>query len=453
MKPLRDKKPGQQLAFLPHAEVEPLAECLVALANSSGGLIVLGLDERGELVEEILTEDAESVLQRAIVRCRPPVVGIWQTIPTAAGSLIGVRVRRSDDLHTLDDGRILMRSGRTNRPLSGDEVTDLAAGRTVGDFEEEVVPGATRADFDEEILQEYLDRREERGSVLVGSRADLLFEIGALTGEGLPTVAGILLFGKNPQVFLPQSGVVFVRFPNSEPVVDQGLAGYGRRDEIKGPLPRVIDRLWNIVWDEMRVGAVVNQLSRTEVPEYPPLAVREALINAICHRDYRIKGRRIEVRMYSDRLEIISPGGLPGYMTLENLVEEHFSRNPRLVSGLYQWGYIEELGLGIDLMIEQMVQAGHEPPAFRDTGYAFTVTLSNQPGGKTPPPTWTRSMNERQARALTFVREHGSITNSEYQRLCGDVSAETLRRDLADLVERGALLKIGSKKGTYYILK
>ncbi|MCA9978827.1 MAG: hypothetical protein KC413_23870, partial [Anaerolineales bacterium] len=162
--------------------------------------------------------------------------------------------------------------------------------------------------------------------------------------------------------------------------------------------------------------------------------------------------RRIEIRMYADRLEIISPGGLPGYMTLDNLVEEHFSRNPRLVNGLYQWGYIEELGLGIDQMIEDMVQAGHDPPTFQAMPHLFTVTLSNKQE-RPITPRWTHSMNERQTRALAFIRENGSITNRDYKQLCPNVSSETLRRDLADLVERGIVLKIGSKKGTNYILK
>ncbi|MCZ7667993.1 MAG: hypothetical protein M5U34_12765 [Chloroflexi bacterium] len=180
--------------------------------------------------------------------------------------------------------------------------------------------------------------------------------------------------------------------------------------------------------------------------------MREALVNAVAHRDYRLQGRRIEIRMYADRLEIISPGGLPGYMTLDNLVEEHFSRNPRLVNGLYQWGYIEELGLGIDQMIEEMVQAGHPPPKFKAAPHLFTVILSNK-RERTAVPKWTKVMNERQTRALTYIRENGSITNREYRNLCADVSAETLRLDMVDLVERGILLKIGSKKGTHYILK
>ena len=454
MHPLKDKKQGPQLAFLPFADVEPLAECLVAFANSSGGLVVFGLDSTGLLVDQVLPEDAESVLHQAISMCQPPVIGHWQNIPTAQGDLIGIRVNRSDDLHTLEDGRVLVRSGKQNRPLSGAEITELAATHTAGDYEEASVPGATVEDFDEAIIDEYLRKREERGAGQTVSRMELLFEIGAVTADGLPTVAGILLFGKNPQAYLPQSGALFVRFPNTEPRNEQGGAGYGRRDDIRGPLPRVVEKLWNTVWDEMRVGAVVKGLERTELQEYPSFAVREAIINAVCHRDYRTKGRRIEVRMYTDRLEVISPGGLPGYMTLENLIEEHYSRNPRIVSGLFQWGYIEELGLGIDLMYEEMAQAGHAPPKFKDTGYSFTVTLSNkQTNAKPPPAKWTNSMNERQARALAHVRENGSITNREYQTLCDGVSAETLRRDLSDLVTKGLLLKIGSKKGTYYILK
>jgi ATP-dependent DNA helicase RecG len=119
---------------------------------------------------------------------------------------------------------------------------------------------------------------------------------------------------------------------------------------------------------------------------------------------------------------------------------------------LFQWGYIEELGLGIDRMIEEMTQAGHPPPQFKAQPHAFTVVLSNVRERRATP-AWERAMNERQIRALTYIREHGSITNREYQQLCPDVSPETLRIDLADLVNRSVLMRIGAKKGTYYILK
>ena len=445
-------KPGQRLAFLPHAEVEALAECLTAFANGDGGLIVLGVDEQGRETETIWEEEADSALKEAASLCRPPVPSQWQPVEMRNGALVGINVPRSTDLHTLFDGRVLIRSGNWNRPLSGDEVRALAASKNMAEFETDIVPGARPSDLDQEIIRDYLDRREARGAAKVTSTAELLFEIGAADRDGNPTSIGILLFGKNPQVFFPQSGIVFVKFMGIEPRGEDGGVGYGRRDELTGPLSRIVDRAWNVIYEEMRVGATVNRLEREELTEYPRFAVREALVNAVAHRDYRIAGRRIEIRMYTNRMEIISPGGLPGYMTLDNLVEEHFSRNPRLVNGLYQWGYIEELGLGIDQMIEEMAQAGHPPPTFKAAPHAFTVTLSNK-RERTAVPKWTRSMNERQARALTFVRESGSITNREYRQLCPDVSAETLRLDLVDLVARGLLLKIGAKKGTYYILK
>jgi ATP-dependent DNA helicase RecG len=143
---------------------------------------------------------------------------------------------------------------------------------------------------------------------------------------------------------------------------------------------------------------------------------------------------------------------LPGYITVDNIVEEHFSRNPRLVNGLFQWGFIEELGLGIDRMIEDMVNAGHPTPKFKDTTYNFTVVLENTRVRRAVP-AWESSMNERQLRALKYVQEHGRIANRDYRTICPDVSAETLRLDLVDLVDRGVLLKIGAKRGTYYILK
>ncbi len=446
------QKPGQRLAYLPEAEAESLAECLVALANGDGGLIVMGLDEQGRPYSPIWEEDAEGALIEAANYCRPPVPTQWQRVELGSEMFVGIQVPRSTDLHSLADGRVLVRSGHWNRPLSGDEIRQLAVSKNTAEYETEVVPGARHSDLDQNIIREYFERREARGSARIASIPEALFEIGATDRDGKPTTIGILMFGKNPQAFFPQSGVVFVKFPGTEPRGDDGAIGYGRRDEIAGPLARIVERSWNVVYEEMRVGAQVKKLEREEMTEYPRFAVREALVNAIAHRDYRIMGRRIEIRMYADRLEIISPGGLPGYMTLDNLVEEHFSRNPRLVQGLYQWGYIEELGLGIDQMIEDMVNAGHSPPAFKATPHLFTVTLQNKQE-KTAVPKWTKVMNERQARALTYVRESGSITNREYQKLCSDVSAETLRLDLVDLVDRGLLLKIGSKRGTTYILK
>ncbi|MCS6845520.1 MAG: putative DNA binding domain-containing protein [Caldilineales bacterium] len=446
---------GPHLEYLPEPDAQRLAETLVAFANGDGGTVVLGLDERGRPAEGLLGEQMEDALRAALVACRPPIRTEWEQIETPWGAAAAIHVPRSSELHALDDGRVLIRSGRENRPLSGDQVRQLATGKSSGDFEMEEVPGAELADLDPDIIKDYIARREEKqGRQIKLPQERLLRQIGALSVNGKPTVAGVLLFGYEPQFFLPQSGLTFVRFSGTELRGPGGLPGYSRRDEVTGPLAQIIERTWGILMQEMRVEAVVKGLRREERTEYPTIAVREALINAVCHRDYRLAGRRIEVRMFDDRLEVHSPGGLPGYITLDNIVEEHFSRNPRIVNGLYHWNYIEELGLGIDKMIEAMTQAGHPQPTFRATPQSFTVILENRrSAAPAAPEAWQSSMNERQLRALQYIRDNGRITSREYQELCPGVTAETLRLDMVDLIERGVVMKVGDKRGTYYILK
>ncbi|MCS7061230.1 MAG: ATP-binding protein [Anaerolineae bacterium] len=457
---------SQFVALLPDADPQALAETLVAFANSDGGTIVLGFDERGRPVTRLAPEEIESALRAAVGLCQPPVRATLEPGDggdnSAEGPALVVRVPRATEMHSLRDGRVLVRTAGRNRALAGDEIRHLVTSKSSGDFEAEPVPGASPDDFDPDIVDEYIAKRalRTRRASELPDRLTLLRDIGALDYRGQPTVAGLLLFGRNPQAFLPQSGLVFVKFPGVEARGEGGAFGYGRREEINGPLARVIERAWQVTLEEMRIGAVVKGLEREEVLEYPEFAVREALVNAVCHRDYRLRGRRIEIRKFADRLEIISPGGLAGYITLDNIVEEHFSRNPRIVQGLFQWGYIEELGLGIDRMIEEMTAAGHPMPRFNATPYSFTVVLSNhrerrasQPASSSLHVTPNVAVTERQARALHYVREHGRITNRDYQTICPDVSPETLRSDLSDLVEKGILMRIGEKKGTYYILK
>jgi ATP-dependent DNA helicase RecG len=169
-----------------------MAECLVAFANGDGGLIVLGLEENGRPSQPIWDDEAESALKVAAEMCKPPVVSRWQPVETPQGLLVGIQVSRSPELHSLEDGRVLIRSGSENRLLSGSEISRLANSKVAADFEADHVAGAIQDDFDQNILDEYLARREQRGVSKVSPMSELLFEIGAVDTEGRPTVAGIL---------------------------------------------------------------------------------------------------------------------------------------------------------------------------------------------------------------------------------------------------------------------
>jgi ATP-dependent DNA helicase RecG len=230
----------------------------------------------------------------------------------------------------------------------------------------------------------------------------------------------------------------------------------------------------------MRREMRINGLAREDSAEYPMAVVREAIVNAVCHRDYSIRGEGIRLFMYSNRLEVYSPGRLPGHVTLHNLKDERYSRNEAIVAVLSDMGYIERLGYGIDRMISTMTENGLSAPHFEETAAGFKVTLESAaveslvpspllgvpnvvlplkaPAAPKPvvlPPVspGQAPLTERQQQAIAFIQANGRITNSDYQALAPDVSPETIRRDLADLVEKNLLLRIGEKRATYYILK
>jgi ATP-dependent DNA helicase RecG len=448
------KGPGPQVHFLAGADPDQIAETITAFANSEGGTLVLGIDAQGEFGDIVMEDEIDNALQASLRHCLPPVKTSWQQEQVHGHTIVSLQVDRSAEVHTLDDGRVLVRKGSRNVPADQRDLELLMASRPSGDFELQTVPGATLDDLDEDVIADYMDKRQKRNPRhTLMPRDRLLQQIGAVDSNNVPTVSGLLLFGKEPQLLLPHSRAIFVKFADTQPRGPEGSFGYGRREEMIGPLPHIIERAWRVIWEEMRKQAVVKGLQRQEETEYPFSAVREALVNAVAHRDYRLNGRSIEIRMYTDRLEVTSPGGLPAHITVDNIVDEHYSRNPRLVNGLYQWGYIEELGLGVDRMIEDMVSAGHVPPTFDAKGHRFTVLLFNKKDPSRAVPEWEQNMNDRQIKAVQYVQRNGAITNREYGELCPHVGSETRRLDLADLVTKGVLLKIGEKRGTRYILK
>lgn len=455
LKQTQEQAPSQHLAYLPSIDAEAIAEHLIAFANSEGGTLILGMSPEGMMNGAVEPDDASEGLEAALRLCNPPVRTDWRHEEVNGGGVIVfLRIDRSDTIHTDEDGRVLVRRGVHNAAVEGNEVDRLTANRPSDNFEVQIVPGAHRDDLDDDVIDDYLERRQKRNPrSTILPKDKLLQQIGALSMDRIPTVSGMMLFGKEPQLFLPQARAIFVKFADVQPRGPGGTFGYGRREEFTGPLPQIIDRAWRVIWEEMDKRSVVQGLHRNEETEYPQSAVREALVNAVAHRDYRLTGRSIEIRMYTDRLEITSPGGLPAHITLDNIVEEHYSRNPRIVNGLYQWGYIEELGLGIDRMIEDMVMAGHVPPEFEDKGHRFTVKLYSNQDPARAVPKWEQNMNERQIKAMEYIQRSGSISNREYRELCPHVGAETLRLDLVDLVNKSVLLKIGDKRGTRYILK
>jgi ATP-dependent DNA helicase RecG len=489
---------GERLAHMPaSAPPRALAETLAALANANGGWLLLGARAAGARSRKptLPAEPSElaDLLLRATLLCDPPLI-LPAPQPLAVEEVAELRGNGAALLGKAAHGPALLvqvppglpnvynvqgiystRTGAHNRPLTTPELRALLLERGEGAYEAQVVDGATLADLDPQRIDRYLERLM---LLPVDDPTETLLARGCLARQPgtdrellRPTVAGLLLFGREPQQHLRSAEILCVRYPGAT------MADEFVRQAIGGPLTDQIRQAEAFVAGNITRSARLDGLARSDQPALPMSVVREAIVNAVAHRDYSVRGEGIRLLLFSDRLEVYSPGRLPGHVTLENIKDERFSRNEALVSLLSDLGFIERLGYGVDRMYAALHEAGLPEPAFAETAAGFRVTLfsaahaaaqaasqvaaqvtrpaqaarSAQPA---PAPAPTEApLNDRQLRALDRVRESGRITNGDLQEMAPDVSAETVRRDLADLVARNLLLRIGTKRATYYILK
>ncbi|NLG52161.1 MAG: DeoR family transcriptional regulator [Chloroflexi bacterium] len=441
-----------------------IAEALAALANAEGGHVLIG----GALQGQELTglQDPQATLDRAmdaILLCQPPlIVPLPELVTNNDSSECLVLLQVPEGLPNVYavEGRYLVRDDTAggNRPLAPQELKRLLIQRGRLSYEAQEADGATADDLDWERVRRY----GERVGLLPGFTLEQVLQRRGCWagGANCPTIAGVLLFGRLPERFVRSSEIIAVRYAGPR------MSDRFVREDIRGPLPDQIQRAEAFVLSNMRRGTRLEGLERIEQLEYPEQAVREAIVNAVAHRDYSVSGEGIRLLMFSDRLEIYSPGRLPGHVTLENILEERYSRNEIIVQVLADMGYIERLGYGMDRMFALLDADGLPSPDLQETANGFQVTLyghrelldvdadddgREQDGRRRD---WQRSgLNPRQRLVLAYLDDHEQITNREYQTLCPDVSPETLRRDLAELVRQGLLLKIGSKRATYYVLR
>lgn len=480
---------GQQLAFV-RGKFRPddLAQTLVAMANAQGGTVVVGAAGRGRRVEGVGDAAAarEAVLDAALA-CTPPLVLPLPQLVVHGGVALLVLAVPAGLSHVYSlHGKYLRRQGAADEPIPSDALRRLLLERGDTSWERLTPTTATLDDLDPDKITAYVRRV---GTAAEGDPLGFLFRRGALVradqrpttnaqravpgnehqehhnaespssfvvrrSSHVPTNAGLLLFGHEVERFFPQCEITLVRYRGRD-MSDEFL-----REDIRDTLPETVRRAEIWLSEHMRRGSRMVGLERQDWTQFPLGAVREALVNAVAHRDYSVRGEGIRIALFGDRMECYSPGRLPGHVTLQNIVEERFSRNETLVQVLSDYGLIERLGYGIDRMLRQMADAGLPPPEFRETAAGFLVTLRGHVGddrfdaGGIDTGEWVRmGLNERQIAALQHLLEHRRISNRELQEMALDVSPETIRRDLSDLVERGLLLRVGEKRGTYYILK
>jgi ATP-dependent DNA helicase RecG len=452
---------GQELHYVPEdVPVSQLASVLFGMANTSGGIVLVGVSTHsGKILGVGNVDAAQDLIFQAALSGDPPLV-----LPLPAVFLVGrakvVKIVVPPGLSQVYclEGRYLHRVGLQTNPIPARRLRQLLVERGAVPMDVQIPPLASLDDLDQGKVLDYLELIKLSGSE---SWETALLQRGCLSQKGvtasqtlslLPTYAGLLLFGRHPQRWLPNATILAARF-SGRSFSDQFV-----KQEITGTLPEQIIKAEQFVRDNVRSLVRLVGLTSQETLAYPYEAVRELLVNAISHRDYNIQGDNIHLNIFSDRLEIHSPGGLPGPVNLENILHARYSRNVVIVQILSDLGFMERLGYGLDRVVAVLRQSGMRPPRFEEVAGTFRVTLHED----TPPADAVRpdisiyrdqDLNYRQHSALNFLAARKRITNRDYQELCPEVHAETLRRDLADLVSRGILIKIGDKRATYYILK
>ncbi len=356
-----------------------LADLEVGFANAEGGVVVIGLsDGRIEGLDK-LPKQRNALTQAAIDFTHPPVRARARLVPCVNSDgdddhLLVVEVEPSENLHTNNRDEVFLRVGDENRKLSFLQRQELLYDKGQAAYEATPVPGARRDDLHPTWLSDYaraLGHAEPERLLVARGFADV---------HGQLNVAGLLLFGPEPQRFLPNAHVRVLRYRGTD-------RGTGVRQQLlddlrcEGPVPQVLGEARLAIQRLQPTRRALASTGRFEaVGLVPEDAWLEGLVNAVVHRSYSIAGDHVRVDIFDDRIEIESPGRFPGLVNMRDpLHTTRFARNPRIARVCADLSFGQELGEGIRRIFEEMRFAGLADPLYRQTPASVRLTLSGTP--------------------------------------------------------------------------
>jgi ATP-dependent DNA helicase RecG len=376
---------NQSAEFKLEFTTDPVRKSLVAFSNdyqeSGGGVLVFGVNPKTRAIEGIESE-ADELMQRITGLCRdgnivPSIAPSMHPLIMDGKTLLIVQVPKSGRRPHRANNICYIRIGSENQRATPDEEFELI--RRTGQIPYDLSPVREARLEDLDLLrftEVFLPRRVSAEMLSVNGRspAQWLEHLKLAYVEGgnfVPTVTAILLFGRHPQSFLPHSSIDFIRFEGEDASYD-----IADRKEISGTLEEMIKASVELVERYTIQGYQFSSRSpvRTDVFEYPVRAIREAIANAVVHRDYEFSRSQVSVKMFDDRVEIFSPGGLFGIVTAANFgtgINDY--RNPDLAVGLNVLGLVEKAGTGILQIKRQMRENGSLEPQF-EIGDKYLLT-------------------------------------------------------------------------------
>ena len=424
---------------------ESIFKTISAFANKEGGIIYIGISDKKEIKGFEYTNNMLGDLTNKIVN----LLGIHPQIDCIKinkKDVLQIKIKKST-LPVSYKGKYYTRVGNTTREMQGEELRSFFIKGTNWDG---LTGNYSLDEIDPETVRKFIRMASRNGRLKTADENEdikTILKKLKLIINGKLTNAAIMLFGKNPQKYFINALVRVGRFKDEITIIgDRRIEGnlFKQIEEAEEAIKNFINVRYEITGE---------QLTRKNIWDYPLEAIREALLNAVIHRDYFKYNVQTQIKIFNDWIWFFNIGGLPEGITLEQLKTTHPSvaRNPLIVHIFYLAGLIEEYGSGIGRIMDSLKEANLPEPEFKEEFAGFSLYLRKD--YYTEERLKEMGLNDRQIKAVMYVKEKWRITNREYQEL-NSIKKRQTSEDLAVLEDKGILEKIGTTgKGTYYILK
>jgi len=426
-----------------------IVKTIVAFANTSGGTLVIGRSPEGVIVgvEDVFEE--EERLANVIAESICPKIMPEIEIATVQGrNLLIVKVQYwKGPFYVAKQGvpkGVFVRLGSTSRQAGPELVEELQRVSKHTCFDEQPLLEATQDALDTSRIQQFFAEIQKEYT------EEKLFSLGVLKHSSagvVPSVGGMIFFGKDAfrRKYFPDARVRCARFlgVDKSHILDQS--------DIEGTILEAIDQVAKFIARNTRLSSEISQVKREDIPEYPSVAIREVLINALVHADYALSGSQILVSIFDDRLEIQNPGMLPFGFTLEDLKSGVSRVRNRVLVRLFKQAHLmEEWGSGYSRVMAVCREAGCRDPLWHELATAVRVVLYPR-GARVPQK--SEGLSERQQALLVLFKEGGSFSFSQIaEKMSFSISERTLRYDLAHLKQLGLIASTGKARSRVWKL-
>jgi len=342
------------------------------------------------------------------------------------------------------EGKYYIRSGSTTQELKGNELSQFIM-KKIGETWDNLVSEANIDDIDIDTVENFKNLAKNRISSIskLDSIEKIFSNLKIITNEGKLTNATILLFGKDPQKFFISAKTRIGRFKTSTDITDTVIA--------EGNLFNQLEITVEAIKKHLNVKFEIKGIERQDIWDYPIEAIREAVLNALIHRDY-LSTAEIQIRIYDNKIWIWNSGKLPEELSIEDLKKEHSSypKNPLIANVFYLAGFIERWGSGTKRMVDLCKKQGLPEPEYKEEQGGFSVWFYKDI--YTEENLRKMGLNERQIKIIIYAKGKEKITNKEYQKL-NNCSRNTATNDLRILIEKNILKESGKKgAGSYYVI-